>query len=67
MKINNRKELQNIIIDHSTDTAYNDFVRIYRESTRKPYSFLTIDTKLPASNSLRFRKNLLPSYKNNSN
>ena len=67
MKINNRKELQNITIDHSTDIAYNDFVRIYRESTRKPYSFLTIDTKLPASNSLRFRKNLLPSYKNNSN
>ena len=67
MKINNRKELQNVTIDHSTDIAYNDFVRIYRESTRKPYSFLTIDTKLPASNSLRFRKNLLPSYKNNSN
>ena len=67
MKINNRKELQNIAINHSADIDYNDFVRIYRECTRKPYSFLTIDTTLPASDPLRFRKNLLPSYKNDSN
>ena len=30
MKINNRKKLQNIAIDHSADIDYNDFVRIYR-------------------------------------
>ena len=66
MKINNRKELQNIAINHSADIDYNDFVRIYREYTRKPY-FLTIDTTLPAIDSLRFRKKLLPSYKNDSN
>ena len=63
MKINNRKELQNIAINHAADIDYKDFVRIYREYTRKPYSFLTIDTTLPASDPLRFRKNLLPSYK----
>ena len=67
MKINNRKELQNIAINHSADIDYNDFVKIYRECTREPYSFLTIDTTLPASDPLRFRKNLLPSYKNDSN
>ena len=67
MKINNRKELQNIAINHSADIDYIDFVRIYREWTRKPYSFLTIDTILPASDPLRFRKKLLPSYKNDSN
>ena len=67
MKINNRKELQNIAINHSADIDYNNFVRIYTECTRKPYSFLTIDTTLPASDPLRFRKNLLPSYKNYSN
>ena len=49
MKINNRKELQNIAISHSAYIDYNDFVRIYRECTRKPYSCLTIDTTLPAS------------------
>ena len=67
MKINNRKELKNIAINHSADIDYNAFVRISRECTRKPYSFLTIDTTLPASDSLRFRKNFLPSYKNDSN
>ena len=67
MKINNRKELQNISINHSADIDYKKFVNIYRECTRKPYSFLTIDTTLPASDFLRFRKKLLPSYKNDSN
>ena len=67
MKINNRKELQNIAINHSADIDFDDFVRIYREYTRKPYSFLTIDTTLPASDPIRFRKNLLLSYENDSN
>ena len=30
MKINNRKELQNIKINHSAEDDYNDFMRIYR-------------------------------------
>ena len=34
MKINNRKELQNIAINICTDIGYKDFVRIYRECTR---------------------------------
>ena len=63
MKISNKRELQNIAINHSADIDYNDFVKIYRE----PYSFLTIDTTLPASDPLRFRKDLIPSYKNDSN
>ena len=67
MKVNNRKELQNIALNHSADIVYKDFVKIYRECTKKPYSFLTIDTALPASDPLRFRKNLLSSYKNGSN
>ena len=67
MKINNKRELQNIAINHSADIDYKDFMKIYRECTKEPYSFLTIDTTLPASDPLRFRKNLLPSYKNDSN
>ena len=61
MKINNRRELQNIAINHSADIDYKDFVKIYRECTKEPYSFLTIDTTLPASDPLRFRKNLFDS------
>ena len=67
IKINNRKELQNIAINHSADIDYKDFLKIYRKCRKEPYSFLTIDTTLPASNSLRFRKNLLLTYKNDSN
>ena len=39
MKINNRKELQNIAINHSADIDYKDFVRIYRKCSRKSNSF----------------------------
>ena len=67
MKINNRKELQNTAIDHSADIDYKDFMKIYRECTKEPFNFLTIDTTLPVSNPLRFRKNLFDSYKNDSN
>ena len=56
MKINNKRELQNIAIDHSADIDYNDFVKIYREYPKEPYFFLTIDTTLSADDLLRFRK-----------
>ena len=59
MKINKKKELQNIAINDSADIDYNDFVWIYGECTKEPDSFLTIDTTLPASNPLRSRKNTL--------
>ena len=58
MKICNKRELQNIAINHSADIDYKDFMEIYRECTKEPYNFLTIDTTLPSSNLLRFRKNL---------
>ena len=60
MKINNRIELQNIARDHSADIDFEDFVEIYRKCTES-FHFLTIDTTLPARNSLRFRKNLFES------
>ena len=58
MRINNKRELQNIATNHSADIDYKNFMKIYRECTRDPHSFLTIDTTLPSSNPLRFRKNL---------
>ena len=61
MKIHNRRELQNIAITHSADIDYKDLLKIYRNFTKEPYSFLTIDTTLPADNPLRSRKNLLDS------
>ena len=47
MKINNKRELQNIATDHSADIDYKDFMKIYIECTKEPYIFLTIDTTLP--------------------
>ena len=67
ININNRKELQNTEPNHSADIDYNNFVKIYKKCTREPYSFLRIDTTLPASDPLKFRKDLLPPYKNDSN
>ena len=62
MKINNRKELQNIPSNHSADIDHKDFMKIYREFTREPFNFLAIDTTLPVSDSLGFRKNLFDCY-----
>ena len=66
MKINNKKEWQNIAINHSADIDYKDFMKIYRECTKEPYSFWIIDSTLLASDPLRFRKNLFRSNENDS-
>ena len=58
MKINNKRELQNITINHSADIDYKGFIKIYRECTKEKYNFLIIDATLPSTNPLRFRKNL---------
>ena len=55
MNINNKRELQNIANNHSANIDYQDFMKIYRECTKEPYNFLTIDTMLPASDPLTFR------------
>ena len=57
-KIPNKRELQQIAINHSSDISTKDFINIYRECTAKQYSFLVIDTMLASDNPLRFRKNL---------
>ena len=42
MKINNRKELQNITRTHSADVDYKDFMKINRECTKEPYFLLLL-------------------------
>ena len=39
MKINNKRELKNIALNHSADIAYKDFIKIYREYTKEPFHF----------------------------
>ena len=39
MKIHNRRELQQIAINHSADINYKDFLKIYRNCTKELYFF----------------------------
>ena len=64
-KIPNKRELQQIAINHSSDINTKDFANIYRKYTDEPYSFLVIDTMLASNNPLRFRKNLFNIYNKN--
>ena len=58
-KTPNKRELQQIALNHSSDIDFKDFINIYKKYTKEPYSFLFIDTTLPSDDPLRFRKNLL--------
>ena len=42
MKIPNKRELQQIAINHSSDINTKDFINTYRKCTDKLYSFLVI-------------------------
>ena len=64
-KIPNKRELQQIAINHSSDINTKDFANIYRKYTDEPYSFLVNDTTLASNNPLRFRKNLFGIYNKN--
>ena len=64
-KIPNKRELQDIAINHSSDISSKDFTNIYRECTAEPYSFLVNDTMLASYNHLRFRKNIFNIYYKN--
>ena len=59
MKIPYKRELQQIALNHSSDIDFNDFMKIYKKCTAKPYYFLFNDTTLPSNDPLRFRKYLL--------
>ena len=66
-KIPKKRELQQVIINHSLDIRTEDFIDVHRKFTGKPYSFLVIDTTLASDNPLRFRKILFKNKKNHDN
>ena len=59
MKIPNRRELQDVALNHSSDIDFKDFIKIYKKCTVEPYYFLVNDTTLPSDDPLSFRENLL--------
>ena len=40
MKIPNKRELQQIALNHSSDIGFKHFMKIYNKYTAEPYSFL---------------------------
>ena len=59
MKIPNKRELQQIALNHSSVFDFKDFMEINKKCTTEPYFFLVNDTILPSDDPLRFTKNLL--------
>ena len=53
MKIPTKKELEQIVLSHSSDIDFRDLINLYKKSTAEPYSFLVNDA------TLRFRKSFL--------
>ena len=66
MEIPNKRELQQISIDHSSDVDFKDIMNIYKKYTAKPYTLLVNDTTLSSDNPFRLRKNLLEQIYNKS-
>ena len=58
-KISNKRELQQTASNHSSDTEFKNFMKVYKDYTKEIFSFLVSDTTLPSDNPLRFMKNLL--------
>ena len=56
MKIPNKRELQQIAINHSSDINTKDFISIYKKCTEKPYSFLVNDTTIASDDPLSLEK-----------
>ena len=58
MKVPNKRDLQQIALNHSSGIDFKDFMKICKKCTKEPYSFLVNDTTMSSDNPLRFRKNL---------
>ena len=58
MRKPNKRELQQIPLNHLLDIEFKDFTKLFKDYTKEPYSSLVNDTTLSLDNLLRFRKNL---------
>ena len=52
MKILNKRELQQIALNHSSDINSKDLIKIYKKCNAEPYSFLVNDATLASDNLL---------------
>ena len=52
-KIPNKRELQQIASNHSSGIEFKDFIKLYKDYTKEPFSFLVNDTALSSDNPIR--------------
>ena len=58
MKISYKMELQQITSNHLSDNDFKDFMKLYKDYTREPCSFLVNDATLSSDKPLRLKNNL---------
>ena len=58
IKIPNKRELQQIALNHASGISSKDFIKNHKKFTAEPYPFLVNDATLASDNPLRLRKNL---------
>ena len=59
MKITSKRELKQIASNDLSDNVVEDFVKLYIDYTKEPYSFLADYLTLSSDNLLQFKKTLL--------
>ena len=62
MKIPNRREVQQIALNHSSDINSKDLIKVYKKYTVEPFPFLVHDATLASDNPLRFKKKIFSIY-----
>ena len=59
MKTPNKRELQQITVNQSSDIDFKDFMKMYKQCTNDSYLFIVNGTSLSSDIPLRFRGNLV--------
>ena len=58
MKIPNKRELQQIALNHSSGINSKHLIKFYKKYIAEPYSLLVNDATLASDNPLKFRASL---------
>ena len=58
MKIPNKREVQQIALNHLSDIEFKHFMKFYKDFSKELFPFLVNDATLSSDSLLRFRKKL---------
>ena len=59
INIPNKRQLQQITINHLSDVDFKDFMKIYKKCTARSFFVFWLMMQLPSDNPLRFKRNFL--------